>query len=217
MVPGDVPKWLRGGFAKPVFTGSNPVVASIFPERAPSMTVARRQFWAGVGSLLAQVSCSDPPPPPPAPGPEGLPRWSTAPYVEWSGPRDPVERPLAVFIDQPGGPLDQIAADPDVTSFLNDRFSAWFLTPAAAQGLPSAPAALWLDIEGCLLAGPARPSTPEEWIAAANDILRRAPGAPTHRLDPPPRNWTLALPEDHALRATCSPRTSESSTPPERR
>ena len=26
---GDVPKWLREGFAKPSFTGSNPVVASI--------------------------------------------------------------------------------------------------------------------------------------------------------------------------------------------
>ena len=209
MLPGDVPKWLRGGFAKPVFTGSNPVVASIFPVRAPSMTEARRQFRGGVRRLwaapmLALASCSDPPPPPPVADPAGVPRWSTAPYVRWAGPRDPSTGPLAVFVDHPGGPLDRIAADPDVTTFLNDRFVPWFLTPSAAEGLPPAPAALWLDPRGCVLAGPLRPASPDAWIATANAVLQAGPDRPTRPLDPRPSGWSFELPAGHPLRSSCA-------------
>lgn len=39
---GDVAKWLRQGFAKPSYTGSNPVVASPF---IPAASPEERRFW----------------------------------------------------------------------------------------------------------------------------------------------------------------------------
>src|SRR5204862_5947019 len=72
-------------------------------------------------ALFVGIACHDPPTPPPTQGPDDLPRWSLAPHVSWAGLDAPATRPLAVFVDDPGGPLDQIAADADVTTFLNDR------------------------------------------------------------------------------------------------
>ena len=41
----------------------------------------------------------------------------------------PTGRIVALIIDRPGGPLDQLIADPDVSTFLNDRFDAHFVHP----------------------------------------------------------------------------------------
>ena len=154
--------------------------------------------------------CSDPPDPPPAPSPSGIPRFSTAAYVRWAGPGDPVSRPLAVFVDVPGGDLDQLVADPDVTTFLNDRFHAWFLTPEAAEGLPTAPAAWFVDGEGCLLGGPERPAGPASWIAAANTAV----AAPPEDRHPAPRlsfvSFGLEVPALHPLRGLCQTERSRS-------
>lgn len=149
--------------------------------------------------------CADPADPPAAADPSGVQRWSAAPHVRWAGPADPVRRPLAVLVDHPGGPLDRIAADPDVTTFLNDRFHPWFLPPEVAGGAPDAPATWWLDERGCLLYGPTRPATPEAWIADAN-----AAALVHQRGDPATRALPLrpALPgldPAHPLRGGCSP------------
>lgn len=119
--------------------------------------------------LFCLIACSDPPTPPPIPGPADLPRWSTAPHVAWEGlqqTRAP-HQAIALFVDAPGGPLDQLAHDADVATFLNDRFHAVFLTPERA-GLQSG--VRFLSAEGCLI-GAAQPPTPAAWIAAANDAL----------------------------------------------
>ena len=162
-------------------------------------------IFFGLGALLGPAGCSDPPPPPPVPGPTYLPRWSVAPYVAWTGPSAPVRLPLAVFIDSPGGPLDAIAANLDVTTFLNDRFHPWFLTPGAAPGLTEAtPAALILDETGCVLVAPFLPDGPDAWIEAANQALReqREGKHPTGAL--PQITFSFPLPEDHPLRGRCA-------------
>src|SRR5436190_1822950 len=99
-------------------------------------------------ALFVGIACHDPPTPPPTQGPDDLPRWSLAPHVSWAGLDAPATRPLAVFVDDPGGPLDQIAADADVTTFLNDRFTPIFLIPERA---PLARGVSFLDSEGCVL------------------------------------------------------------------
>src|SRR5450759_4615226 len=54
-VRGDVPKWLRGGSAKPLFSGSIPLVASTLPARScvayprarpPHVSLRALTFWA---------------------------------------------------------------------------------------------------------------------------------------------------------------------------
>ncbi|MEL6341875.1 MAG: hypothetical protein AAFV53_02005 [Myxococcota bacterium] len=113
-------------------------------------------------------SCSDPPSPAPTPGPDDLPRWSTAPYVRWKGPATSNGRVVALFVEEPDGPLDRIAADADVTSFLNDRFHAIFLTPARA-GLSRG---VWfISPHGCLLSGPTQPKDAETWIDIGNAVM----------------------------------------------
>ena len=57
---GDVAKWLRRRFAKPLFTGSNPVVASNFFAGVAESADAADLKSAGVTSLWVRV-------PPPAP------------------------------------------------------------------------------------------------------------------------------------------------------
>lgn len=138
------------------------------------------------------------------PGPPDLPRWSTAPYVIWTGPSAPSTLPLAVFVDQPGGPLDQIAADIDVTTFLNDRFHPWFLTPEAAPGLvPSPPAALLLDARGCVRAGPFSPDSAQDWINTANQVLQALRDGEVSTGTLPPVTFSFPLAQDHPLRGRC--------------
>lgn len=155
-------------------------------------------------AALLLSGCADPPAPAPVPGPADLPRWSQAPYVSWTGPGQPVTRPLVVFVDRPGGPLDRVAEDVDVATFLNDRFHPWFLVPEAAPGLVAAPpAALILDARGCVRAAPFLPETPADWIARANEVLLALDrGEPaTARL--PEVAFTFPLAPDHPLRGRC--------------
>lgn len=154
------------------------------------------------------IACHDPPTPPPTHGPDDLPRWSKAPHVRWAGLADarttsPDMRPLAVFVDDPGGPLDRIAADPDVTTFLNDRFTPVFLVPERS---PLARGVSFLDRDGCLLLGPVAPASPAEFVALANDLqVKRAAGgiAPT-RVDAIVPPQPLSLPTDSPLRLACA-------------
>jgi hypothetical protein len=124
--------------------------------------------------------------------------------VHWAGLGDADTRPLAVFVDDPGGPLDRIAADPDVTTFLNDRFTPVFLVPERS---PLTRGVTFLDRDGCLLLGPAVPTSPAGFVQLANDLqLKLAAGdvAPA-RVDAivPPR--PLSLPGDSPLRLACAP------------
>lgn len=109
--------------------------------------------------------------PPPEPGPSGVagsPTVSHVPtqsYVEWVSQDAPVARPLAVFVDPEGGALEQIARDPDVTTFLNDRFAPLLLPSFGDQ--PTGTAAIY-TADGCVLVAPFRPTSPEAWIGEAN-------------------------------------------------
>ncbi len=128
-----------------------------------------------VGLLL--TGCSDPPLPEPLPTRQDIPRWSTAPYVQWQGPTEPGEAPWALIIDVPNGTIDQLLHDFDVATVLNDRFSAWFITPTTLPEFSTKwgdAALLFIDAHGCLLANPSRPETPEALISQANKALRAA-------------------------------------------
>ena len=149
-------------------------------------------------AFFCLLSCSDPPTPPATPAPsDGLPRYSTAPHVQWAG-LAPTDRILAVFVDEPGGPLDRLAHDPDVATFLNDRFSPIFLPPELAPDLPEA---IWfVDRSGCLRHAPIRPLTPPDFIAAANTVMLNSPPQ-TYR--PTPEKWGVSVPESHPLWLAC--------------
>jgi hypothetical protein len=95
---------------------------------------------------------------------------STAPWVEWRGAAVPVHGPVAIFVDKPGGPLDRIAADPDVTTFLNDRFHPIFLTESVHQG---AGTVRFYDGCGCPLTSAEAPSDPATFIGIANTVIVR--------------------------------------------
>ena len=139
------------------------------------MRYLRTSFSAFVGFGL--LGCSDPPLPDPLPPRADIPRWSTAPYVSWQGPTAPGPAPWALVVDTAGGPIDTLLHDFDVATVLNDRFSAWFLTPEAAPVVTArwgANSITFLDARGCPLAGPERPVTPEALIALANHALRAA-------------------------------------------
>ena len=150
------------------------------------------------------LACSDPPTPPPTPPPSSdLPRYATAPHVQWAG-LAPTERVLAVFVDEPGGPLDRIAHDPDVATFLNDRFSPIFLPPKIAPDLPSA---IWfIDPSGCLRHAPLRPESPAEFIAAANAVMLESPPQTYTNL---PEEWGIPVPRPHPLWLRCAPESSD--------
>lgn len=111
------------------------------------------------------AGCTDPPDPPP------LHRAaSTAPYVEWQDPAAPVTRPVALVVDTPGGPIDRLVADPDVTTFLNDQFH-----PVWAASSPYAPtgSVRFFTPAGCPLGEALRPTDPAALIAAANAVIVR--------------------------------------------
>lgn len=134
--------------------------------------------WA----LLIVAACQPAAPPelcagctPPGPSslaPPGSPV-ATQSYVEWASQDAPVARPLAVFVDREGGALEQIARDPDVTTFLNDRFAPLLLPRFGDQ--PTGTAAIY-TADGCVLVAPFRPASPEAWIAEANRAVLM-PGA----------------------------------------
>ncbi len=111
------------------------------------------------------MGCSDPPSPPPLARANG----SLAPHVEWAREDAPVSRPVALFVDTPGGPLDTIASNSDVATFLNDRFHPVFRRAAAG----AAPTLHFYSADGCLLAGPLAPTSPESFIALANEVVQK--------------------------------------------
>jgi len=90
--------------------------------------------------------------------------------VEWRDPAQAVTRPVALVVDAPGGPLDRLVADPDVTTFLNDRFH-----PVWAASSPYAPVGTvrFYTPRGCSLGDPVQPKNAAELIAAANAVIVR--------------------------------------------
>ena len=124
------------------FGGSNPPVASIL-----SLLVV------GSGS---PCGCK-----PPAQEPASS-------FVEWRSVQAPVARPIAVFVGPVDGPMDRVARDWDVTTFLNDRFHPLLVTAFGEQ--PPGSAAFY-TADGCLLYGPFTPATGSAWIVAANQVI----------------------------------------------
>lgn len=96
---------------------------------------------------------------------------STAKWVLWRSDEEPAEHPVAVFVDEPGGPMDRIAADSDVTTFLNDRFHPVFHRedPAQPRGTVQ-----FLSADGCALTPALTPGDAHEFIEAANVVVVRA-------------------------------------------
>lgn len=88
--------------------------------------------------------------------------------MQWRRDDAPVDRPVALFVDAPGGPADRLAADPDVTTFLNDRFHPVFHVADPAQ--PSG-TVQFLSPGGCAIAPPALPPTAADLIARMNAII----------------------------------------------
>ncbi len=163
---GDVAKW------------SKAVVCKTIIRRFKS---ARRLHLLLLASALG---CSDPPSPPPV----RTDAASTAPWVEWKADDAPVTRPIALIVDTPGGALDRIVADPDVTTFLNDQFHPVFR--AAWPGQPTGTVA-FLTPRGCALGPTERPASTADFIRIANAVIVR-PEARDGRADrlsltcPPP-------------------------------
>ncbi len=161
-----------------------------------------RRLLFFLAAIAWQTGCHDPPTPPPSHAPDDLPRWSKAPHVRWAGLSAAGPPPLAVFVDDPGGPLDRIAANDDVATFLNDRFTPVFLVPASS---PLPRGVSFLDGDGCLLLGPTAPGSPGEFIEIANDLqVRLAAGSviPT-AVVPIVAPEPLALSADSPLRLAC--------------
>lgn len=149
----------------------------------------------GLAAILS--ACSEPPPPPAARrcGPTG---GATAPHVCWSGPA-PTGRPIALLAGLPGGTLDRIAGDPDVTTFLNDRFEPRFVAPDLLA--PPGERTLLLGPRGCVLpGGELRAESPAGWIDAVNTALRAGVGTTA----PPLSGPVPGLGADHPLRTPCS-------------
>ena len=143
--------------------------------------------------FICLTACADPPDPPATPEPPDLPRWSTAPHVQWDGlsQLNHPTHPIALFVSQPDGALDRLAHDPDVATFLNDRFQPIFLTPdfaGRAEGL------LFVSTQGCLLSE-SMPQTPTEWIALANQAILKTEG---HQWGGVP-----GQPAEHVLSGSC--------------
>jgi hypothetical protein len=162
----------------------------------------RRLLFFLTAAALSTSACHDPPTPPPSHPPADLPRWSKAPHVRWAGLGAAAPPPLAVFVDDPGGLVDRIAADDDVATFLNDRFTPVFLVPASS---PLERGVSFLDGDGCLLLGPTTPGSPPEFIELANDLLVRlvagsvTPVSAEPLIPPEP----LELPSESPLRLAC--------------
>jgi len=153
--------------------------------------------------LLLASACHDPPDPPPTPAPQTLPRWSQAPHVRWADLDTPLRGPLAIVVDEPGGPLDRLVADADVTTFLNDRFTPLFLVPSASPDLDAGTVQV-LDLRGCWLLPPTRPASAKTLIDALNGVMRdQQARRPATARPTPPGGWTLQLPARHPLIEPC--------------
>ena len=169
----------------------------------------RLQILLGLGlfgfEMFGLGGCVDPPDPPPVRAPADRPSWSTAPWVVWAAVDTRGPGPLAVFVGPPGGAMDQIAADADVTTFLNDRFVPLFVPSDLAPDLPEG--AFFLNAEGCVLDGPWTPQSAADWISHGNAVLLALDEGQAHPypLDPAPRpeRWGFRLHSDAPLNARC--------------
>ncbi len=113
--------------------------------------------------LAALFACSDPPDPPPA-----TTTRSAAIWVEWRVPAEPVERPVVLVVDVPGGALDRLVADADVTTFFNDRFHPILVQSDFRQS----PGTLgFYTADGCAIGPALTPRSSDEIIAAANRVV----------------------------------------------
>ncbi|MES2640458.1 MAG: hypothetical protein V4850_13275 [Myxococcota bacterium] len=122
----------------------------------------------GLGALLISA-CKDPPSPAAIPSPTG----STAPWVEWRAVDAPVHGPVVLVVDRPGGAIDRLVADVDVTTFLNDRFHPLFRAEPAGPDAQPVGTVQFYDGCGCPLTPPLTPATPAAFIAAANEVIVR--------------------------------------------
>jgi hypothetical protein len=88
--------------------------------------------------------------------------------VHWRADDAPVDRPVAIFVDAPGGVADRLAADADVTTFLNDKFHAVFHVRDPDQ--PSGTVQFFAP-SGCALTTPELPATPKDLIDRMNALI----------------------------------------------
>lgn len=111
---------------------------------------------------------------------------SNALYVKWKRENEPVQRPVVLVIDQPGGIADRAVADLDVTTFFNDRFHPVFRRADETAGPGTVQ---FFAVDGCPLTAPFTPQGPAHLIEVANRVIvhpRAAPGwSPTLRLGCP--------------------------------
>lgn len=123
------------------------------------------------GAIFVFMGCQDPQTPPPTEPPQGIPRWSTTKHITWKGPSDAIQLNIALVIDTPNGPLDQIAGDNDVTTFLNDRFHPIFVH-ASFGALDKGSGLIFISPEGKKLGGPITPQNVDAWIQVSNQFIQ---------------------------------------------
>lgn len=136
----------------------------------PRLRLARwrsREYRDPVNALFSWlvVACTDPPQPTPVVHTSA----STAKWVLWADESAPVIRPIALFVDAPGGAFDRLADHPDVATFLNDRFHPVFREPTTPE---TKRAVSFYSADGCLLAGPAQPGDAAAFITLANQVAQ---------------------------------------------
>jgi len=90
--------------------------------------------------------------------------------VQWHADADAVNAPVAIFVDVPGGPVDRLTADADVTTFLNDRFHPLFHPSDPAQ---PAGTVQFYTADGCAFGPAGTPSSVQALIDAANAVIVR--------------------------------------------
>lgn len=83
---------------------------------------------------------------------------------------------MARVVDVPGGTLDRLVADPDVTTFLNDRFYPIFREPGLYEDEPLALAGTlqFFTPSGCPITAPVRVWSTQELIDVANAVALRS-------------------------------------------
>lgn len=114
---------------------------------------------------LAGIGCQDPPAPKIT-----ATSASTAPWLVWASASSPVQGPVVIVRDHPGGALDRLVADPDVTTFFNDRFHPVFVALRHEEGTPGLE---FRDGCGCSLVPPFVPKSPAEIVQVANTVIVR--------------------------------------------
>lgn len=82
---------------------------------------------------------------------------------------------MARVVDVPGGALDLLVADVDVTTFLNDRFYPIFREPGLHDGEPLALTGTiqFFRPTGCPITAPVRVWSAQELIDVANSVVLR--------------------------------------------